>query len=112
VSYTINGDVVLSGPPEGPLAGHLAGFARWASEQGYARYSRYRQVLLASCFSRWLGQHAITARRVSSEQLARHLRSPTRRARPHHGDVAALGQFVNFCAARAWCRLSGSAHAG
>jgi integrase/recombinase XerD len=112
VSYTINGDVVLSRPPEGPLARHLAAFAMWASEQGYARYSRYRQVLLASCFSRWLGQHAITARRVSSEQLARYLRSRTRRARHHNGDAAALGQFVDFLRRRAWCPLSGSSRAG
>jgi site-specific recombinase XerD len=53
-------------------------------------------VLLASCFSRWLGQHAIIPRRVSSDQLARYLRSRTRPARRHRGDAAALGQFVGF----------------
>ena len=96
MKYTINGDVVLSRPPEGPLAAQVGAFATWASEQGYARYSRYRQVLLAACFSRWLGQQAISIRRVSSEQPSRYLRSRARRVRLHRGDAAALTQFLGF----------------
>ena len=42
----VNGDVVLSRPLEGPLSAHIAAFAAWAREQGYARRSRYRQVRL------------------------------------------------------------------
>jgi hypothetical protein len=96
MKYVINGDVVLSRPPEGPLAAQIGAFATWASEQGYARYSRYRQVLLAACFSRWLGQQAVSVRRVSSEQPARYLRSRARRVRRHKGDAAALTQFMDF----------------
>jgi integrase/recombinase XerD len=96
VKYIINGDVVLSRPPEGPLAAQVGAFATWASEQGYARYSRYRHVLLAACFSRWLGQQAISIRRVSSEQPSRYLRSRARRVRLHRGDAAALTQFLGF----------------
>lgn len=96
MKYIINGDVVLSRPPEGPLAAQVGAFAKWASEQGYARYSRYRQVLLAACFSRWLGQQIISARRVSSEQPSRYLRSRARRVRLHRGDAAALTQFLGF----------------
>lgn len=96
MKYVINGDVVLSRPPEGPLAAQIGAFARWASEQGYARYSRYRQVLLAACFSRWLGQQAVSVRRVSSEQPSRYLRSRARRVRRHTGDAAALTQFMDF----------------
>lgn len=96
MKYIINGDVVLSRPPEGPLAAQVGAFAKWASEQGYARYSRYRQVLLAACFSRWLGQHADSVRRVSSEQPSRYLRSRARRVRLHRGDAAALTQFLGF----------------
>jgi hypothetical protein len=51
----VNDDVVLARPLEGPLSAHIAPFAMWAREQGYARRSRHRQVLLAACFSRWLG---------------------------------------------------------
>ena len=96
----VHGDIVLSRPPEGPLAAQIGAFAKWASEQGYARYSRYRQVLLAAGFSRWLGQQAIRVRRVSSDQLSRYLRSRARRVRRHSGDAAALIQFIDFLRCR------------
>jgi site-specific recombinase XerD len=96
MKYIINGDIVLSRPPEGPLAAQIGAFAKWASEQGYARYSRYRQVLLAACFSRWLGRQAVSGRRVSSEEPLRYLRSRARRVRRHRGDAAALTQFLGF----------------
>lgn len=92
----VNDDVVLSQPLDGPLSGHIAAFAQWARDQGYAWASRYRQVLLAACFSRWLGQQAITIRRVSAEHLPRYLRSRARRAQIHRGDTAALRHFVDF----------------
>ena len=96
MKYIVNGDIVLSRPPEGPLATQIGAFAKWASEQGYARYSRYRQVLLAACFSRWLGRQVVRVRRVSSEQPSRYLRSRARRVRLHKGDAAALTQFIDF----------------
>ena len=83
---TFNNDVVLSRPFEGPLAEHIAGFAEWAREQGYARYSRYRQVLLAGCFSRWIGQQAVSVRLVSSEHAARYLRFRARHVQIQRGD--------------------------
>ena len=36
MKYMINDRVVLSRPPEGPLAAHLGSFTEWVSEQGYA----------------------------------------------------------------------------
>jgi hypothetical protein len=33
-------------------------FARWSTEQGYSFCSLHRQVLVAACFSQWLGQNA------------------------------------------------------
>jgi hypothetical protein len=48
-------DVVLLRPLKGPLSAHIAGFAKWARDEGYALYSRQRQVLLAAYFSRWFG---------------------------------------------------------
>ena len=95
MKYIVNGDIVRSRPPAGPLATQIGAFAKWASEQGYARYSRYRQVLLAACFSRWLGRQAVSVRRVSSEQPSRYLRSRARRVRLHKGDAAALTQFID-----------------
>jgi integrase/recombinase XerD len=96
VKHIINGDVVLSRPPEGPLAAQIGAFAKWASEEGYARYSRYRHVLLEAGFSRWLGQQAIRPRRVSSDQPSRYLRSRARRVRRHRSDAAALTHFMDF----------------
>src|SRR2546425_5825145 len=81
---------------KGPLAAQIQGFARWAGDQGYARYSRYRQVLLAARFSQWLGQQTISLGRVSAEHSARYLRSRARRVKIHRGDSAALSQFLEF----------------
>jgi integrase/recombinase XerD len=92
----IDDEVALSRPLEGPLAAQVPAFAKWAREQGYARRSRYRQVRLAACFSRWIGQQAVRLRCVTSEHLARYLRSRARRVRVHEGDAAALRQFLAF----------------
>jgi site-specific recombinase XerD len=92
----VNDDVVLSRPLEGPLSTHITAFAQWARDQGYAWASRYRQVLLAACFSRWLGQQRISVRRVSAEHTARYLRWRVCRVKIHRGDAAALQQFLDF----------------
>src|SRR5205809_7156585 len=96
MKYVVNGDVVLSRPLEGPLSAHIGAFAQWACGHGYAWASRYRQVLLAAGFSRWLALRAISLRHVSAEHPARYLRSRTRRVKIHRGDAAALGQFLAF----------------
>lgn len=92
----VDNDLVLSRPLEGPLAGQIAAFATWAREQGYAWASRYRQVLLAACFSRWLGQRAVSVRRVSAKHQARYLRFRARRVQVRREDATALGQFLEF----------------
>ena len=92
----INDQVVLSRPLEGPLAAHIGSFAEWASEQGYALYSLRRQVLIAACFSRWLGQKGVRVRSVSTEHAAQYLRYRARRVRPHRGDAAALRYLIEF----------------
>jgi integrase/recombinase XerD len=96
MKFTIDNEVVLSRPLEGPLASQVTAFAKWARKQGYAQHSRYRRVLLAACFSRWLGLKAVGVRRVSSEHQARYLRSRARHVQIHCGDAAALTQFMNF----------------
>ena len=93
---TIDKDVILSQPLEGPLSEHIARFANWARDQGYARYTRYRQALLAACFSRWLGQRDVGLRSVSSEHAARYLRSRARHLKIHRSDTHALRDLLNF----------------
>lgn len=92
----VSDDVVLSRPLEGPLSAHIAGFAKWAREEGYASPSRWRKVLLATGFSRWLGQQAVSLCSVSSEHVARYLRSRARRVQIQQGDAAALRQFIDL----------------
>jgi integrase/recombinase XerD len=96
MKFVIDDEVVLSRPLEGPLAAHITAFAKWVSEQGYARCSRCRQVLLAARFSRWLEQHAVSVRSVSSEHQARYLRSRPRHVQIRRGDAAALRHFMDF----------------
>lgn len=92
----INDQVVLSQPPQGPLAVHIASFAQWANEQGYASYSVYRRVLLASCFSRWLGRNGIRLRSVSSAHPPEYLRFRARRLQIRSDDAVALRQLMDF----------------
>ncbi|MFQ5592267.1 MAG: site-specific integrase [Phycisphaerae bacterium] len=96
MKYIVNDDVILSRPLDGPLSAHIAGFAKWARDEGYALPSRHRQVLLAACFSRWLGQQAVGVRGIYSEHPARYLRSRARHVQIHRGDAAALRQFIDF----------------
>ncbi len=94
--YIVNDQVVLSRPLEGPLAAYIDPFAKWASEQGYAFCSLRRQVLLAACFSRWLGQQDVRMQSVSSEQAVQYLRYRARRVQIHKGDTAALRYLIEF----------------
>lgn len=96
MKYIINDQIVLSQPLEGPLAVHIPPFAEWANEQGYARYSIYRQVLLATCFSRWLEQGGVTLRQVSSEHPTQYLQYRARRRRIASGDAAAMRHLIGY----------------
>jgi integrase/recombinase XerD len=96
MKFIIDDDCVVSRPLTGPLAIQIAPFAKYAREEGYARQSRYRRVLLAAGFSRWLGQRSVRLQHVSSEHLKGYLRARARRVQIHKGDVAALRQFLGF----------------
>jgi len=65
-------------------------------EQGYARYSLYRQVLLAACFSEWLRRREVALRGITSDHPQQYLRYRARRVRPSRGDAAALRHLVDF----------------
>ena len=92
----VNNQVVLSRPPEGPLAAQIGSFAESVSEQGYSLASIHRQVLLAACFSRWLQQNGVGLRSICSDHAARYLRYRARRVRPGRGDAAALKHLIGF----------------
>jgi integrase/recombinase XerD len=92
----INGDVVLSRAPDGPLASYIGPFAESQRTQGYARGSIRRQVLLGVCFSHWLKQQCIGLREIRSEHPSRYLRWRARRVRRAPGDVAALRHLLEY----------------
>lgn len=92
----INSQVVLSRPPEGPLARYIGAFAESLNEQGYSLSSIHRQVFLAACFSRWLKKKAIEARGICSDHTVRYRRYRARHVRPCLGDSAALGHLIEF----------------
>jgi integrase/recombinase XerD len=88
--------VVLSRPPEGPLAAQIGSFAKSVSEQGYSLASIHRRALLAACFSRWLNQKGVGLRSICSDHLVQYLRYRARHRRPCQGDVAALRHLIDF----------------
>jgi site-specific recombinase XerD len=96
MNVVISSQVVLSRAPEGPLAAHIASFAESLNVLGYTASSVHRQVLIAACFSRWLGQVGVALRSITSDQSVRYLRYRGRRLRSGPGDFAALAHFIDF----------------
>lgn len=96
MTFVINSQVVLSQPPEGPLAGYIGSFADSLGALGYAAGSIRRQVRIGACFSQWLGQRAVTPQGITLVDLTRYLRYRARRCRPCLGDAAALMHLVDF----------------
>jgi len=96
VKYIIDNRIILSRAPEGPLAKYIVRFERAMRGQGYARYSLYRQVLLAACFSEWLRKRDVALRGITSDHPQQYLRYRARRVRPSRGDAAALRHLLDF----------------
>src|SRR5260370_8526737 len=92
----VENDVVLAQTLEGSVWGEIERFARGAREEGSAFPTRRRKVMLAACFSRWLGQQAVGIRRVSSAHAARYLRSRAHRVKIQSEDGGTLRQFLDF----------------
>lgn len=88
--------VVLSQPLEGPLATQITAFADWVSHQGYAHNTLHRFVLIAACFSRWLGQRGIRLHEIVSTHPSEYLRYRAQRRRIGRSDAAALNQLLTF----------------
>jgi site-specific recombinase XerD len=96
VKFIIDEQVVLSRPPEGPLAPYIASFSTWAAGQGYALGSLRQRVRIAAGFSRWLTEKLVRLRSVSSRHSVRYLRYRGRRQRICEGDATALRQLLDF----------------
>ena len=96
MKFVVCEDVVLSRPLEGPVSTHIQDFAKWARDEGYALYSRRRQVLLAACFSRWLGQRRVRCRHVNSAHVTEYLRYRAKHVKICSGDAGALRHFIDF----------------
>jgi len=96
MTFAISSQVVLSQAPEGPLAGYIASFADSLGSIGYAACSIQRQVRIGACFSRWLGQGAVTPEGITSGHVTRYLRHRVRHRRPCAGDRAALTHLIDF----------------
>jgi integrase/recombinase XerD len=96
VKCIISDQVVLSRPPEGPLAVHIASFSKWANEQGYALCSLRQRIRIVAGFSWWPAQKAVRLRTVSSGHTAQYLRYRAQRRRICEGDATALRQLLDF----------------
>jgi len=92
----IDTHVVRSRPLEGPLGGQLGPFTRSLQEQGYARSTIHRRVLLVAGFSRWLNQRGIGLQSVTTTHTSRYLRARARQVQLVHGDAAALRHLLDF----------------
>ena len=96
MSCVINNQVVLSRPPEGPLAAYIVSFAKSQGEQGYSLGSLKQQVRIAAGFSRWLQQKQVNLHSICSDHSVQYLRYRARQVRPCLGDVAALRHLLDF----------------
>lgn len=96
MKYIVNGEVVLSRAPEGPIAPHLGAFAASQSARGYAPYSLYRRVLVASNFSRWLGQQGVALRNIAVDHQSRYLHYRVRHLKARSDDACSLERLVEF----------------
>jgi site-specific recombinase XerD len=96
VRFIIDNRIVLSRAPQGPLAKYIVPFAKAMREQGYARYSLYRQVLLAACFSEWLRKRDVALGGITSDHPRRYLRYGARKVSLCRGDAAALRHLLDF----------------
>jgi integrase/recombinase XerD len=96
MKYVVRDQVVLSRPPEGPVAPYIAAFARSLSEQGYSAGCLHTQVHIAADFSRWLEQTGVGIRNVCADHATRYLQYRARHLRPCREGRAALKHLIDF----------------
>ena len=96
MNYVIDDHVMLSRPPEGPIAAHIRAFAASRAALGYARSSLERETRLAAGFGQWLMKEGIALRLIDDDQVSRYLCHRRQQVRPGAGDTAALGHLLEF----------------
>jgi integrase/recombinase XerD len=96
VRATVNNQVVLSRPPEGPLTPYITAFAESMNAQGYGIVSLRFKVRVVADFSRWLKRSAIEVQCINVDHEIRYLRYRARRLKHCGGESAALRHLVDF----------------
>ncbi len=96
MKYVVNDRLVLSRPPQGPLASYIVSFAGSLSGRGYGLVSLRNQVLIATGFSNWLEQEGVALCCLSTDHPERYLLHRARHRRPKRGDRAALRHLIKF----------------
>jgi site-specific recombinase XerD len=96
MKFVIDDNLVLSRPPEGPVASYIVSFAEWLINRGYGIVSLRNQVLMAVGFSKWLGQKGIELKSIGAEHTERYLLDREHYRRLKLGDGAALRHLVDF----------------
>jgi len=94
--YIISVQGVLNDTLDGPLAPHMAPFAKWISAAGYAFSSTCDQVRLVGFFSRWLGRKKIRLSDVSLKDVESFLRYRARSQGIFGSERAALRRFIDY----------------
>ena len=69
MKYVIHSHVVLSRPPDGPIAANIRAFAASQAALGYRKSSLQREVRLAARFSQWLKHEGVALPRVDADQV-------------------------------------------
>jgi len=82
--------------PEGPLAEYLGAFECLLNDQGYAKESVRRHLLLIADFSVWLKHKKMSIKEVTHENAQRYLHFRAHRRCPRKGANYALRRFVQL----------------
>ena len=104
MKYRVDGCIVLPRAVGGPLADQLAPFAQWLDGQGYAPYSSYRKILLASAFSWWLQSRCVSLEELASKHTTQYLRHRSRQRTVRSEDAFSLRQLLSHLRGRAVIR--------
>lgn len=96
MNHTIDNQITLLRPPDGPIATYISAFANSIHAQGYSLYSRKQQIRIAADFSLWLKKNYICIQDICTDHTVRYLCYRARHTRPSRGDRAALRYLMDF----------------
>jgi site-specific recombinase XerD len=94
MKYVVTDQIVLRGPPNGPLAAYVSTFANLMLANGYRRQTTWHHVRVVADFSHWLQERSVELHRVRSRHALQYLQERPRAARP--ADCAVLRHLMDF----------------